>query len=119
MKKRILLGLTLLMATTSAFAGGLLTNTNQSAAYVRNPSRDAAIDIDAVYYNPAGVAFLDKGFHISLNYQAAVQKRQITSSANYFQLNSNNPTQDRYFEGKAAAPIIPSIQFAYVINNNW
>ena len=48
MKKRILLGLTLLMATTSAFAGGLLTNTNQSASYVRNPSRDAAIDIDAV-----------------------------------------------------------------------
>lgn len=107
------------MATTSAFAGGLLTNTNQSAAYVRNPSRDAAIDVDAVYYNPAGVAFLEKGFHLSLNYQAAVQKRQITSSTPFFQLNTNNPTQERYFEGKATAPVIPSIQFAYVINDNW
>lgn len=119
MKKRILLGLTLLMATTSAFAGGLLTNTNQSAAYVRNPSRDAAIDVDAVYYNPAGVAFLEKGFHLSLNYQAAVQKRQITSTSPIYQLNQNNQTQERYFEGTATAPVIPSIQFAYVINDNW
>ena len=119
MKKRILLGLTLLLATTSAFAGGLLTNTNQSAAYVRNPSRDAAIDIDAVYYNPAGVAYLDKGFHISLNYQAAVQKRQIISNSKIFTLNQNNPTSDRYFEGKAVAPVIPSLQFAYVFNDKW
>ena len=107
------------MATTSAFAGGLLTNTNQSAAYVRNPSRDAAIDVDAVYYNPAGVAFFEKGFHLSLNYQAAVQKRQITSTSPIYQLNQNNQTQERYFEGTAAAPVIPSIQFAYVINDNW
>lgn len=119
MKKRILLGLTLLMATTSAFAGGLLTNTNQSASYVRNPSRDAAIAIDAVYYNPAGVAFLEKGFHLSLNYQAAWQKRQITSNSPLFTNNTNNATADRYFEGKAVAPAIPSVQFAYVINDKW
>ena len=119
MKKRILLGLTILMATTSAFAGGLLTNTNQSAAYVRNPSRDAAIDVDAVYYNPAGVAFLEKGFHLSLNYQAAVQKREITSTSPLYKLNSDNKSESRNFNAKAVAPVIPSIQFAYVINDKW
>lgn len=107
------------MATASAFAGGLLTNTNQSASYVRNPSRDAAIAVDAVYYNPAGVVFLDKGFHLSVNWQAAWQKRQITSNSPLFNYNKNNPSADRYFEGKAKAPVIPSIQFAYVINDNW
>lgn len=107
------------MATASAFAGGLLTNTNQSASYVRNPSRDAAIAVDAVYYNPAGVAFLDKGFHLSVNWQAAWQKRQITSNSPLFNYNANNPSTEKYFEGKAKAPVIPSIQFAYVINDNW
>lgn len=107
------------MATASAFAGGLLTNTNQSASYVRNPSRDAAIAVDAVYYNPAGVAFLDKGFHLSVNWQAAWQKRQITSNTPFFNYNANNPSADRYFEGEAKALVIPSLQFAYVINDNW
>ena len=107
------------MATSSVFAGGLLTNTNQSASYVRNPSRDAAIDVDAVYYNPAGVAFLEKGFHLSLNYQAAVQKRQISSTSQIYTNNQNDPTSFRNFEGKAVAPAIPSIQFAYVINDKW
>ena len=107
------------MATASAYAGGLLTNTNQSAAYVRNPSRDAAIDVDAVYYNPAGVAFLEKGFHLSLNYQAAVQKREISSTAPFYQLNTKDNSDNRNFNAKAVAPIIPSIQFAYVINDKW
>ena len=119
MKKRILLGLIILMTTSSVFAGGLLTNTNQSAAYVRNPSRDAAIDVDAVYYNPAGVAFLDRGFHLSLNYQAAVQNRQISSTFKLYQFNLNNHTEYRDFNAKAVASVIPSIQFAYVINDKW
>ena len=38
--------------TGSLFAGGLVTNINQSAAWVRLPSRNASIGIDAVYYNP-------------------------------------------------------------------
>ena len=119
MKKRILLGLTLLMIASSVFAGGLLTNTNQSAAYVRNPSRDASIDVDAVYYNPAGMAFMEKGFHLSLNYQAAVQNRQISSTCELYQFNTNNSTGYRDFNAKVIAPIIPSIQFAYVINDKW
>ena len=51
----------------NAWAGGLLTNTNQNIEFLRNPARDAAIGIDGVYSNPAGVLFLGEGFHLSLN----------------------------------------------------
>ena len=34
----------------SSFAGGILTNTNQHAAFVRNPARFATLGIDAVYF---------------------------------------------------------------------
>ena len=46
---RTVLAGTLLAATTNvALAGGILTNTNQSIDFVRNPSRDAAIGLDGV-----------------------------------------------------------------------
>lgn len=104
---------------SSAFAGGLLTNTNQNAVFLRNPARDAVIAIDGVYSNPAGIAFLPKGFHLSLSWQSAIQKRQITSNAPFYALNTENKSQEHFFEGKAAAPVIPSFQAAYVFNDKW
>ena len=67
----------------TANAGGILTNTNQNIAFLRNPARDGAIGIDGVYYNPAGVVFLEDGFHLSLNIQNAHQTRTITSTNHY------------------------------------
>ena len=119
MKKSVLILVIFLSAIANVLAGGLLTNTNQSVAFVRNPARDAAINIDAVYYNPAGVAFLEKGFYLSLNYQAAIQKREISSTFQLYQLNTNSPTNSREFNAENNVPAIPSIQFAYVINNKW
>ena len=58
--KLVSLALMTLMSE-AAFAGGLLTNTNQNIIFLRNPARDGAIGIDGVYSNPAGVAFLGKG----------------------------------------------------------
>lgn len=104
---------------SSAFAGGLLTNTNQNAVFLRNPARDAVIAIDGVYSNPAGIAFLPKGFHLSLSWQSAIQKRQITSNAPFYALNTENNSKEHFFEGKAAAPVIPSFQAAYVFNDKW
>lgn len=104
---------------SSAFAGGLLTNTNQNAVFLRNPARDAVIAIDGVYSNPAGIAFLPKGFHLSLSWQSAIQKRQITSNAPFYALNTENRSQEHFFEGKSAAPVIPSFQAAYVFNDKW
>ena len=57
MNKVKLVILTILFSGNTAFAGGILTNTNQSVSFLRNPARDAAIGLDGVYSNPAGVAF--------------------------------------------------------------
>ena len=118
--KKILVSLVVFMMTTvSALAGGILTNTNQSVDFLRNPARDAAIGLDGVYSNPAGVVFMPEGFHLGINWQYAHQTRTITSTNPVFQLgrknNANNPT--KIFEGVANAPIIPSIQVAYNMEN--
>ena len=117
--KKIVLTFAALAASSTAFAGGLLTNTNQHAAFLRNPSRQAVIGIDGVYTNPAGVAFMPQGFHLGVTWQAAMQKRQMNVSNTLYGANVNNPSTSRYFEGKATAPVIPSIQAAYVINDKW
>ena len=117
--KKIVLTLAALAASSTAFAGGLLTNTNQHAAFLRNPSRQAIIGIDGVYTNPAGVAFMPQGFHLGVTWQAATQKRQMNVTNALYQYNANNPSATRTFEGKVSAPVIPSIQAAYVINDKW
>lgn len=104
-----------MVLSQQTFAGGLLTNTNQNAAFDRMLSRDAAIGIDGVYANPAGVAFLSPGWHLSFNWQLAFQSRTIKNSYPLFARNQQNPSTERTFEGKAFAPVIPSIQAAY----NW
>ena len=58
MYKKLLLSLSLVLASTLAFSGGLVTNTNQSAAWTRMLVRDASTGIDAVFYNPAGLSKL-------------------------------------------------------------
>ena len=59
MKTKQLIALAALaLASTSAMAGGYLTNTNQNAAFGRNLSQEAMIDVMATYANPAGVGFL-------------------------------------------------------------
>ena len=115
MRKSLIAFAVFMMTTGSAWAGGILTNTNQSVDFLRNPARDAAIGLDGVYSNPAGVVFMPEGFHLGINWQYAHQTRTITSTNPVFQMgrknNANNPT--KIFEGVANAPIIPSIQIAY------
>ena len=104
----------MLTAATTAMAGGILTNTNQSVDFLRNPARDAAIGLDGVYSNPAGVAFMPEGFHLAFNWQYAHQTRTITSTNPLFALSKkNNGSSTKTFEGVADAPIIPSLQAAY------
>lgn len=106
--------LTAAIASSSfSFAGGLLTNTNQNIAFNRMMSREASIGIDGVYFNPAGVAFLGQGHHLSLNWQLAYQDRSIKNDYKLFTNNVNNPFTPRTFKGKAFAPVIPSLQYAY------
>ena len=89
-----------------------------------NPARDGVIAIDGVYSNPAGVAFLGKGLHLSINNQSAFQTRTIQSGITVpalqgtpfyqpFKLNGGNENGIKEFKGEASAPIIPSIQAVY------
>ncbi|MBO5186194.1 MAG: outer membrane beta-barrel protein [Prevotella sp.] len=104
----------LISVANQVMAGGLLTNTNQNVAFLRNPARDAAIGIDGVYSNPAGVIFLGEGTYISLNLQSAKQTRTVLTGFPLFVNNVNHLGETtREFKGKADAPIIPSLQAAY------
>ena len=116
MKKIRLFCLSVMTAVSAmnVWAGGLLTNTNQSIEFLRNPARDAAIGIDGVYSNPAGVVFLGDGIHLSLNLQNAHQTRTVETGFPLFVNNVNSNGQALHkFEGNADAPIIPSLQVAY------
>lgn len=121
--KSLTLMLALFASSTSIKAGGLLTNTNQSIAFLRSLARDGAIGIDGVYSNPAGVAFLPMGLHISFNVQNVYQTRTINSGMTVpalqgtpfyqpFRLNGGNDKGIKEFKGKASVPILPSFQIA-------
>ncbi|MCF0179498.1 MAG: outer membrane protein transport protein [Bacteroidales bacterium] len=121
MRKRIVLS-ALVSATMfqTVLAGGYLTNTNQSIAFVREPSRDASIGIDGAYSNPAGLLFLGKGFQVQANIQSAFQHRYIESTFAPFALGvKNNGNATKRFEGKTTAPVIPSVHISWNINDNW
>ena len=119
MKKLFLIGATALMVSNSTFAGGILTNTNQNATFLRNPARNAAIAIDGVYSNPAGIAFMPQGFHLSVSWQAAWQQRLMDVNNPLFGMNADGKGANRSFKGETQAPVIPSFQAAYVINDKW
>ncbi|VAW16674.1 hypothetical protein MNBD_BACTEROID01-264 [hydrothermal vent metagenome] len=105
MKKLTLMPVIILLLVQSAIAGGIVTNTNQSAAWIRTLVRDASTGIDAVYYNPAGLMKLDNGFHLSLNSQAIFQNKDVSNSFPYLSHNE--------FNGKVTAPVFPGIYAAY------
>lgn len=107
MKRMNVLLIGMLISSQFLFAGGLVTNTNQSAAWARTLSRNAALGVDAVYFNPAGLAQFDNGLHLSLSNQSIFQTRTISSD---FQFLNSSPSS---YEAELTAPIFPSIYAAY------
>lgn len=107
MKRKLLLALSAALLSTGLMAGGIMTNTNQSAAYVRMLARNASLGIDAVYYNPAGLMKLKNGFHFSLNNQTIFQTKDATSDYKY--LNGAPAT----YTGIVKAPVFPGVYLAY------
>lgn len=103
--KKIALSVSFMMLLQLAFAGGILTNYNQSAQYVRMLSRNASLDVDAVFYNPAGLIKLEDGWHFSFSSQTLWQTREITSG---FPL-----LNDSYYEGTTFAPVFPDLYGVY------
>ncbi len=121
MKKFFSVSLLLWLSLSPLFAGGILTNTNQHAAFLRMISRGASIGIDGLYTNPAGVSFLPHdGLTMSLSIQSAYQTRNIDASyATYAFKNGAVGTEmvNQYYKGKASAPIIPSLYAAYKMDD--
>lgn len=105
MKRITLLTLVCILGIQTVFAGGILTNANQSAQYIRMLSRNASTDIDAVYFNPAGLTQLGNGFHFSFNNQSIFQTRTIENM--YPLLNEST------YNGDVTIPIFPSAFAVY------
>ena len=106
MRKISLIGLAMLIVSIPTFAGDYLTNTNQNAAFLRMIARGASIDVDGVYSNPAGLAFLPKdGLQVALTIQSAYQTRDIAATSPLWTMDGQ--TTVRNYEGKASAPVIP------------
>lgn len=90
-------------------AGGLVTNTGQSAMFTRFQCRDATIDIDAAYYNPAGLVHMSSGFYLSLNNQTVGKVELIRSD------NSNLSDGSGDYKGTILTPVFPGIYTVYRI----
>lgn len=69
MRKFIFATVLALGSTTAIHAGGLMTNTNYHIAFDRMFARGATSEIDAVFSNPAGLAWGHEGLQLSLNFQ--------------------------------------------------
>lgn len=92
-----------------AFAGGLLTNTNQSAQFIRMMSRNASTGIDAVYFNPAGLTKMENGWHFAVYNQTIFQTKPVDSK---FPL-----LNDGYYEGVVNVPAFPTAFGVYKMDN--
>ena len=98
--KKLFLSTILVIACSSAFAGGLMTNTNYHIAFDRMFARGATTEIDGVFSNPAGLVWGHEGLQFSLNFQKPWQRRNI---------DYNGTT----YEGVASAPIVPALFASY------
>ena len=106
--KKLIATAGMLMCFGVVFAGGLLTNGNQSAQYIRMLSRNASTTFDAVYFNPAGLMKMDNGFYISIQNQSIVQSKTIES--NYPLLNTST------YDGAVKAPLFPTAFAIYKLD---
>ena len=108
--KKLSLFVALFMLIQMAFAGGILTNTNQSAQFIRMLSRNASIDIDAVYFNPAGLIKLNDGWHFAFYNQVIFQDKTVDSEFPYL--------NDGHYVGEVRVPVFPTA-FAVYKKNDW
>jgi len=104
MKKSLVAAILVLCVVPMAFPT-LVTNMNQSTLYLRLLSRNASTDIDAVYYNPAGLIRMKDGWHISLYNQTVFQKKTVV---NEFPLLNNHS-----YDGKVNVPFYPDVFAVY------
>ena len=119
MYKKLILTAALAAASLSAFAGGYVTNTNQNVAFLRNPAQNAVIGVQGAYFNPAGIAFMNNGWHLALDIQTAVQRRYTTSTYEPLKYGIDNDGKGyKKYTGKTFVPVLPHLDLVYK-HNNW
>jgi long-chain fatty acid transport protein len=104
MKKNLIFAVLVLCVVPMTF-GQIVTNSNQSVQYIRMMSRNASTDIDAVYYNPAGLTQMKNGFHLALHNQTIIQDKTVENSYPFL----NEAT----YVGDVNVPIFPNIYAVY------
>ena len=110
--KKIIIAAACAVASLSAQAGGLMTNTNYHIAFDRMFARGATTEIDATFSNPAGLVWGHEGLELSLNFQKPWQNRDIETSF------EGMPELNKKYNGEASAPIVPAL-FATYHKDNW
>lgn len=113
MSKKSVLIAALMSASLTAFAGGYVTNTNQSVLFLRQPARNAMIGVQGAYFNPAGVGFMDKGFQLAFDVQNVTQKRINTTTYAPLRYGVDNSTSTKEFVGTSYVPVLPHFDLSY------
>lgn len=110
--KHILSYVTFLMLcyTLIAVPPARALNKSQSAEYLRTLSRNATTEVDATFYNPAGLAFMEKeGFHLALSNYVIFQQKTIQDQSDLLVgLGFDAP-----YESTAQSLVYPGIHAAY------
>lgn len=106
----MLLGILTLPIFAFSQQANLFTIPNQSAQFIRMPSRATSIDIDAVYFNPANLPSLGNGVQIGINNQFLSQFSSIESE---YELYTTNP---KTYEGNVKSFVFPSFFANWNIN---
>lgn len=112
MRRLFALGTSLLALLAARPA--LAINNNQSAEFVRTLHRNASTDPDASFYNPAGLAFLPDGLHVSASNQFIFIKKTVEDRSEL--LARLHPEA---YVGDTQALIYPSVHLAYHFREDW
>lgn len=114
MNKKLLPVMILGLSALTANAGGYLTTTNQNTAFYRMPAHNATIGTEGAYYDPAGIGFMDDGWHASLDIQTIFQRRHVNSTFAPFAYRKDNEGSDtRRYIGITNVPLLPHGDLAY------
>jgi long-chain fatty acid transport protein len=101
---------TVICCTLLAAPPALALNKSQSAEYLRTLSRNATTEVDATFYNPAGLAFMKQdGFHFALSNYIIFQQKSIQDQSDMLVgLGYDEP-----YKSTVQAYIYPGIHAAY------
>jgi len=98
----------LLFVATAVYAGGVEENSNQSVEWMMTQNRNASLDADAVYHNPAGTALMNDGVYLYVSNQFIYQPITV---------DSDNPNlNDGTYDATKTSYLFPDL---YLVFKKW